>query len=297
MLGAALLVSAHVFREQLPPPPFTGSISFDEKAVWLSKHLSEPCDILAIGSSMTVNNLDSSVFVDHSFINASSWGMKIQQTDFFLETLLGYLSPKTVIVITAAIDFERDYRGREIFDQKKLTRFFDDGNLFRTHLQYISAMYLLESIGSVTRDRVGRQTYYSLDFDAGGSVPIDLDSEDFERLTDRWEKPVAQEEAIDEANYIGLATMAKRCRERGIQFIFVQPPIREDILTEKDREFLTKRHWPRLSQICQDADASFHNFHGTLHLKEADFADSTHLNRQGAQKLSQEILKRVAPTS
>ena len=29
--------------------------------------------------------------------------------------------------------------------------------------------------------------------------------------------------------------MAKRCRERGIQFIFVQPPIREDILTEKDR--------------------------------------------------------------
>ena len=295
VLGGALLGAVYLFQNELPPPPFTGSVSFDEKAVWLSKRLDEPCDILAIGSSMTVNNLDSSVFTNHAFINASSWGMKIQQTDYFLETLLGYLSPKTVLVVTAPIDFEHDYRGREIYDEQKLTRFFNDGNLFRTHLQYVSAKYLLGSVGPVLRDRVGRKTYYSLDFDVGGCVPLDLDSEGFERLTDRWEKPVAQEEAVDEANYAGLAAMAERCDERGIRFVFVQPPIREDILTEKDREFLNNRHWPRLSQICQDKGASFHNFHGNLPVTEADFADSTHLNRQGARKLSRAILRGLEP--
>lgn len=33
LLTAAVLVLIGAFQERLPPPPFTGSISFDEKAV------------------------------------------------------------------------------------------------------------------------------------------------------------------------------------------------------------------------------------------------------------------------
>lgn len=289
VLGGLLLGMVYRYQEALPPPPFTGSISFDEKAVWLSKRLQEPCDILAVGSSMTVNNLDSEVFASHHFLNASSWGMKIQQTDYFLEHLLAILSPKVVLVVTAPIDFERDYRGRAIYDADKLQRFFRTGDLFRSHLDYLSAKYLLESIGPVHRDRYGRGTYYSLDFDEGGSVPLDLMDEGFERLDDRWFKPIAQEEAVDEANYEALTALATRCRERGILFALIQPPIREDILTEKDRLFLTEKHWPRLASLCAREEALFQNYHGELALTETDFADSTHLNRQGAGKLSRAI--------
>ena len=34
---------------------------------------------------MTVNNLDSSLFPPDTFLNASSWGMKVSQTDHFLK--------------------------------------------------------------------------------------------------------------------------------------------------------------------------------------------------------------------
>ena len=295
LLAVASLVCVHAYREKLPPPPFTGSISFDEKAVWLAKRLQQPCDLLAIGSSMTVNNLDSSVFEGQQLVNASSWGMKIQQTDYFLELLLHYWSPKTVVVITAPIDFEGDYRGAKIFDRDKLKRFFDEGNLFRAHLHYLSAQYLLGSFNEVQRDRVGRKTYYSLDFDGSGSVPLDLMSEGFERLEERWMKPVAQEESIDEANYTGLVRLANRCREKGIRFVLVQAPIREDIFTEKDRKFLTQTHWPRLAKACLDNGGASHNFHGNLLLSTDQFADSTHLNRDGAQALSKAILQLLRP--
>lgn len=291
MLIVAGLVCVHAFREQLPPPPFTGSISFDEKAVWLSKRLQEPCEVLAIGSSMTVNNLESSAFSEHAFINASSWGMKIEQTDYFLELLLEYWKPKAVVVVTAPTDFEGDYRGKKIFDREKLKRFFDSGDLFRTHLEYLSAQYLLGSVKEIQRDRVGRGTYYALDFDAGGSVPLDLMSEGFEKVDDRWAKPLAQSENVVESNYLGLAQLAERCQSQGIRFLLVQPPIREDILTEKDQAFLTEKHWPRLAKICLEKGGAFHNFHGELSLSEEDFADSTHLNRDGAEKLSEAVAR------
>lgn len=287
--GLLLPAGIYHFQETLPPPPFTGSLSFDEKAVWLEKRLDHPCSLLAIGSSMTVNNLVSAVFKDHAFLNAGSWGMKIQQTDYFLETLLPFVSPETVLMISAPTDFEREYRSREIFDKTKMVRFFESENLFRAHLELLSVNYLLGTLPVVLRDREGRSTYYSLDFDAGGSVPLDLMSEGFERLPERWQRPVATEEVMDEANYEGLSSMARRCRAHGIRFVFVQAPIRQDILTQKDKAFLQDKHWPRIAQICADQEAFFYNFHGRLPVSEADFADSTHLNRNGAAKLSRAI--------
>ncbi len=289
-LGATLFFVIYQFGEELPPPPFTGSISFDEKAVWLAKHLDDPCEVLAIGSSMTVNNLDSAVFSGRHLINASSWGMKIQHIDYFLETLLEYVSPKAVLVVTAPTDFERDFRGPALFDRARLKRFFDSRDLFRSHVELLSVEYLIGAIPEIRRDRVGRSTYFALDFDAGGGVPLDLVSEGFERWPDRWEKPVAREEGMDEANYESLAAMARRCRDRGLPLVVVQAPIREDVLTERDRAFLLGRHWLRLAQICRDSGAGFHNFHGRLALAETDFADSTHLNRAGARELSKRIV-------
>lgn len=297
-LALLLLGSLYAFRKQLPPPPFTGSISFDEKAVWLADRLDRDCDLLAVGSSMTVNNLDSAVFDQKAFLNASSWGMKMQHTEYFLDTLLELVSPKTVLVITAPIDFERDYRDRAFYDRAKLVEFLESRDLFCSHLQYLSIGYLLEGLPGVLRDRVGRGTYYALDFDAGGSVPLDLVTEGFERLDDRWDRPIAQAEGIDEVNYESLAAMARKCHERSIRFVLVQAPIREGVLGEVDRVFLHENHWPRLERLCAENGAAFYNFHGRLRLSEGDFADSTHLSRAGAGKLSRALLGALeAPAS
>ena len=115
---------------------------------------------------------------------------------------------------------------------------------------------------------------------------MDLVSENFERLDDRWNKPLAQQGSLVEANYIGLQALVKRCEDQRIRFLLVQPPIREDIMTAEDAAFLKEAHWPRLAKICHERRGAFHNFHRTLTMTEDDFADSSHLSRSGARKLS-----------
>lgn len=277
------------FGAAFPPPAFTGSISFDEKAVWLAEHLDRSCEILAIGSSMTVNNLDTSALGGDKMLNAASWGMKMDHIDGFLEVLLEHVTPKTVVVVTAPIDFQRDHRDRELFQRAVLERFLVDGNLSRAHWRLMSMNYLLGSFLEVRSGREGRSQYFSLDFDEGGCVPLDLDSEGFERWPERWSMPVAEESSMDEKHYVALSVMAERCRARGIAFLLVQAPIREAVLTAEDADFLEKRHWPRLAQICEEQGGRFANFHGRLALSDDEFADSTHLNRAGALKLSEAI--------
>lgn len=290
VLGGALVMVLALFGRQLPPPPFSGSVSFDEKAVWLQPRLSQPCEVLAIGSSMTVNNLDAAVLGSDAFLNAASWGLKMRHIEYFLEVLLDYLDPSVVLVVTAPTDFEKDYRDREFVEERALRRFFEDGKLFGAHWRHLSANYLVGTLPELRRDRVGRGTYYSLDFDSGGCVPLDLMEEGFERWPERWDRPIARAENTDERNYASLKTMAQRCRDRGIRFLLVQAPIREAVLTPDDRRHLEDVHWPALKEICEVEGAEFLNFHGQLPLSEDDFADSTHLNRKGAGKLSRALL-------
>mgnify|MGYP002631857494 CR=1 FL=1 len=239
---------------------------------------------------MSVNNLESSLFPSDNFLNASSWGMKVAQTDHFLTILLKHLDPETVIMVTAPTDFEFDYRGQAIVDHHKLDQYFVSRNLFTTHLRYLSLTYMVSEFRDIQRDRQGRQTYYSLDFDSGGSVPLATISEGFERIGQRWMKPVASESMIDPENYAALATLVQRCTDAGKTFYLIQAPIREDILSPTDRDFLTQRHWPKLAEQVQVNGGSFHNFHGELALTSEQFADSTHLNRMGAQRLSKAIM-------
>ncbi len=295
LTGLALLLGAILYTKArtLPPPPFSGSISFDEKAVWLAERLDKPYDILAIGSSMTVNNLHPDAFPDQAVINASSWGLKMQQTERFLDLLLDYYSLQTVLIITTAIDFEGDYRGAEIYDEKKLRRFFEQRNLFKTHLEYLSLHYLMSNAGAIKRDRVGRKTYYSLDFDRSGGVPLDLIAEGFERLDERWNRPVTKESALDEANYKALKKIALLCQSKGAHLYLVQSPIRQDVLSPTDTTFLNEKHWPRVKRVCEENGATFINLHGELSLGEEHFADSDHLNRQGAIRFSREVYQRL----
>ncbi len=240
---------------------------------------------------MTVNNLNSAVFASRAFLNAASWGMKMKHTDYFLEILLEYLSPEPVLVVTDPVDFERDYRERDFVDGIALRRFFDEGSLFRAHLRHLSVDYLVKTFPETLRDRVGRKTYYSLDFDEGGSVPLDLNREGFERRAERWNASVADAEHVDVRNYESLRAMARRCREQGIRLVVVQAPIREAVLGRRDRCHLEEVDWRALRTICEEEGARFLNFHGRLVVSEADFADSTHLNRQGATKLSEAIVQ------
>src|SRR5882762_5458526 len=80
LLSAGLLLfysTSHNIENDLPGPNLSNSFSLNEKLLFLRKHSGKK-NILAIGSSMALNNLHSETIVnilnDTSYINAASWG-------------------------------------------------------------------------------------------------------------------------------------------------------------------------------------------------------------------------------
>ena len=69
--------------ENLPALNFSSSYSYNEKIRFLKNKSNSP-SIIAIGSSMTLNNLDSDIVVkelkDDEYLNVSSWGLRISES-------------------------------------------------------------------------------------------------------------------------------------------------------------------------------------------------------------------------
>ena len=69
---------------EIPPPRFSENLSLNEKVRFVKQNfLKEKIDILAIGSSMTQNNLYTKTITEHfkgkKFLNLSSWSQRIDQ--------------------------------------------------------------------------------------------------------------------------------------------------------------------------------------------------------------------------
>jgi len=61
-LGAGAIVTLLLYfksRGELAPVPLTGSVSFNAKMEFLRRRPAKNADVLAVGSSMVLNNLDT----------------------------------------------------------------------------------------------------------------------------------------------------------------------------------------------------------------------------------------------
>ena len=67
----------------LPAPAFSNSISFNEKIDFIRDRDLSKIEYIAIGSSMTLNNIDSETMVKYlgeNYLNLGSRGFKISET-------------------------------------------------------------------------------------------------------------------------------------------------------------------------------------------------------------------------
>ena len=62
-----------------PSPRITDNIAVNEKLAFAKAHFPDGADVLAIGSSMTLNNLSSGAVMEHfgnvRYLNAGAWGI------------------------------------------------------------------------------------------------------------------------------------------------------------------------------------------------------------------------------
>lgn len=283
VLGIVGLLLGASHEGSLAPPPLTGSISFDLKVEFLREKDPGSCKVLAIGSSMSLNNLDSEVIVrrlgvEDQFLNAGAWGRRIGQTRAFLELLLEKYDPHMVILATAPIDF---IEAEDVdYDRGHLERFIKGSPYWITVARYFNPKYYYDQRKEMLKIKRRRDIFTSLQFDEYGGVVFNVTRES----DPSWEKRYSEAYALNEKSprqYEQLGVIADLLREREIELVVVQPPIRGEAFEIQKQAIL--QHWQQLQEVVAAHQIRFVNLHEQLPVSDECFSDAVHFNSKGVR--------------
>lgn len=274
----------------LPPPAFSKSISFDEKAAWLHDNAPPQIDIMALGSSMTLNNFNSAVVFDNfpkrHYVNVSSWGLKFENIYKYFCLLDKSYDVSTLLVCCSIVDFREDQIWQQVPNAGLLQYYLDGGSEAFCQVTLFSGSYFVGNAQKMQYLRTRNDHYKSLRFDAGGGVPFAAQGFDID--PSRWEGKFLRDVVVEKRNYAALGELARYCRAKGITFVLSTTPCRPQALAYLPAGLLSE-HMRRLRSLAKSE---------SFLLVEADegdlddgmFVDWGHLNVKGAKRYTASVI-------
>ncbi len=290
------IIGSYVYKydldwDDIPPPKFTSSFSFNDK---LEFSRNKKVDILSIGSSMTLNNLSSKIVMDRlkskSYLNLSSWGVKLK-TDFdLLKIQTKIKKPKSLIFVSNIIDFTA--KGKNDLDENeykinKIVEYLMSTKSIFYHLEYFNLKYYFRESLLKKEYKSGRNFSMTLKYDDNGGIQID--SKNFQYNLQRWNNSFIEEP--ENIYYIYLDSISNYCKENNIQFFFFQSPTREKTLIKKDSEILLT-HCKKVENIVCNRGGNFVNSNERK-WDDSFFIDGIHLNGDGADQFTTYCFNRI----
>ena len=283
-IGVCLLLLFTVGKKYAAAYRITNSYSFNEKV----KYLPPPSEkqILTIGSSMSLNNLDSPLITKYfkttNYLNTSVWGLSIMDVRGLISVFQEMYHPKTVICVSNVMDFATP---QIQYDIVELSSFMKTKEVKSYQWFNYCAYFLKQSFKNLLNFNTNR-VYTSLVFDQWGGVP--LAEKNFMTKQVRWDEEL-HFDTINLQAYDALADISSYLKKKNVHFVFIQPPVRQKIMDSVYYAAMAK-HTNRVREIIE---SNGHTFADKSEAKYADslFVDSAHLNSLGAKRLTQEIFQ------
>ncbi|WP_396632593.1 hypothetical protein [Maribacter sp. R86514] len=280
-----------------PPPNVSNSISFNAKALYIKNKFSkENVDILAIGSSMSLNNINSNVIAktygNQQYLNASSWGLNMEETFNLLKIYSKKYHPETVVISSNFGDFQASYQTIKF----NYTEEYLLGNNLIKYLKNSNLSQLILDSRLLGLYKNSNTMYQSLKFDTYGGVNYPLSN--FQINDKRWKGEKLINEEIDLIQYTYLDSISKLCSSNSMKLIFVQSPFREMYYSKLSKQELAilNNHTSKIENILLDNDAIFVNSLDKT-WQESLFVDYNHLNEKGSRLYTEFFLKNLKPTN
>lgn len=291
---AALIVCAIAVTRACdiaPPPAISANICFNEKVLFIHDRGGPACDVLAVGSSTTLGDVDSQMLAgalgqSRSYLNAGAWGMTVCETRKFLELLMECgARPKCVIMVCAITDFHPPV-GAAFWDSVDTPRLLKGDGYWLAMARHFELSRAISEGRQATRDRRRSNEYTTLMFDRWGGSLLDMKFPDVSKR--RWAMN-PQPDGIDPSQYDQLAGMADMLKINGIGLVCVQGPLRPSVMDDATAA-RCRIHWRKVEKILADRGFAFINLQDRLPLDDSMFADSVHLNRSGVVKFTAALL-------
>lgn len=250
-------------------------------------HMNDSIKVIALGSSMSLNNLHTKTIrekIDQRYLNISSWGQTIEEDYFLLQLFTKYFNPNRLLISSNFMDFNSspkkiNYHLTEEYltDNSQLNIDWIKFNDLFTYFEY---RYL------------NKHDYSSLQYDESGG--INFSKEKFNISRERWQGYHIKTIKPDNPNYLYLDSIAHFCKEKGIKFTFILSPLRTGYYSKLDGKSLIDlyQHKTKVRMIMEKNDQLFVDTHDKS-WSDSLFIDYSHLNSDGAEKLTQLLIGKI----
>ena len=273
-----------------PPPNASNSISLNAKVLFLKNNFSEAdIDVLSIGSSMSLNNINTEAFADTKYLNASSWGLNMKEIFNLLKIYNIKYNPKTLIISSNLNDFNIS---QQEIDYTNISEYLSSDNFSITDLKFWSFRQAIQDSRLLSLYKFDNTSYQSLKFDKSGGV--NYPATNFHINENRWRGDDLKTYAIDPVQYSYLDSISTFCSSHSIKLIFVQSPFREGYYSKIKEEDLAiiQNHIKKVENTLVNTNTIFVNS-VVENWKDSLFVDFTHLNEEGSRVYTEYFLKQV----
>jgi hypothetical protein len=287
---STIFVFVYVFvnkisSNDIPSPHLSKSFSLNEKAEFL-RQLKKNANVLAIGSSISLNNLHSATIAKQmqpsTFLNASSWGMGMRDNYLLLKILYETYHPNTLMMASSFSEFERS---SEIMENCNLVKEYLTMSNFNSnlcHAKYFDLRYYMDNTKYKKHVQTAQNAYEYLVFDQYGGVNID--DTNFKINQRRWKANFDMKKIVA-VNYDYLDSISTYCKLKGIKLLFFHSPLRKGIYinlgAKKTNEL--KAHVNHVAAILKKSNYLAIDTYNIL-WNDSLFIDSEHFSEKGAKK-------------
>lgn len=268
----------------LPALNFSDSYSFNEKIRFL-KTKEKKETVIAIGSSMTQNNLHSKTTLanldSRNYLNTSSWGMSLGDDFNLLKKLNSIYKIKQLIIVSNIIDFQQQDKHIDFkFVESYLKS--DYFNIVVKFIQLFDLKYYKNNLTYAKKVRNCYRDYEYLNYDKYGAVNFQKDSFNIDKQ--RWLTDYLENSGF-QVQYNYLDSISNYCKVNGIKLLFFQSPIRQGIWCDLDTSKLGNLnfHVKKVKHILEANNQIFINSSEKL-WSDTLFVDAIHFNEIGAQQ-------------
>lgn len=274
-------------------PTITSNISLDAKIYERQKKDLDSIELLSIGSSITLNNLNSKTLKENlkvSYYNYGAWGLQISDINHLLKLFTTECNPKYVLICSTITDFRKgsDFNLPNILEFR-LSSFYRD-YFFLRNLGFLSLAKHKEEYVSMKKDTSG---YKNLNFDPYGGIPLVIPINKISKK--RWDEILDFPTKQTEFQYSELSELARFLNTKSIKLIFIQAPMSERYAYNETEKIKLLHHFNRCKSIIEINCGIYYNLYDPKIFHDSLYVDKFHLSEQGSQIFTKLVSDKLAP--
>jgi len=261
-------------------PVVTNSTFFDQKMFSVQKQHIKHVELMAIGSSVALYELNSPIMV-HNFnipyYNFASWNLQITDTRVLLTDFVKRYHPRYVILCSSINDFISPANSTYL-------NYVNAPDFIKYHLPEAFYLKNYTSAYQVVRRKLNS---YPLAVDQWGGAF--LTAKQINKA--KWDEHNIFPTRYTGENYEALDSLGSFLKAQNIKLIFIQVPLKKSYAGTPQSSAVLSAHFARCKSIVEQQGGIYLNYHNTNVFTDSLFTDQYHLQLNGAVMLTNQIVK------